>query len=687
MIDIGLEVFRALVLAGLVFFLWRAGKNRFGNLQPGWRIILAGFLLLLFGSVLDITDNFESLNRYVIIGDTEAEAFLEKFVGFLGGFVVIFIGMVKWIPNVQGLSDQIDNRTQELTEGNKKLREEIKQRQRVETRLRLTEKVFHNVGEAIVVTDAEPLIIDVNPAYLEVTGYDRDDVIDVNPGISKSGMHDTAFYKQMWDSINTTGYWQGEIWDRRKNGESYPKWLTINSIKDDRDNVINYVGIFKDISLQKATEEKLESLAYRDPLTDLPNRAMFQEGLNHELGLAKRRQNKLALMFIDLDRFKYVNDTLGHSAGDQLLIIVADRLKSCVRVSDIVSRLGGDEFTVVLSDVDEEYFISYVALRIIELLKEVFLINGKEAYIGASIGISIFPDDGVDLETLIKNADVAMYSAKESGRGTYKYFTPRMNAENERRVLIDGKLRYALAHKEFTVFYQPKVKLETEEIIGFEALVRWQHPEFGLVSPAEFIPLAEENGLILPIGEWVLKTACKQSMTWQNAGQTAYKVAVNLSAKQFQQTNLVELVKRILYETGLPPENLELEITESVVMENAEQTIDTLFRLRKLGVSLSVDDFGTGYSSLSYLKKFPIHTLKIDRSFVQNLTIDTDDAAIVASVISMANKLKIGVIAEGIENTDQRDFLKKEGCKFGQGYLFGKPMPPEKVSSLFKEAK
>jgi diguanylate cyclase (GGDEF)-like protein/PAS domain S-box-containing protein len=537
-IDIGLEVFRAFVLAGLTFFLWRAGKNRFENLKKGWHVILAGFLLLLIGSILDITDNFENLNRYVIIGDTGTEAFLEKFVGFLGGFFVIFIGMVKWIPNVQGLSDRIDRRTQELAEGNSKLKKEIKHREMAEVRLRLTEKVFDNAGDAIVVTDAEPLIIDVNPAFIKITGYDKEDVIGANPSIHQSGRHDKVFYKQMWDSILTTGYWEGEIWDRNKGGESYPKWLTISSIKDNNEDVINYIGIFKDISLQKSTEEKLERLAYHDPLTGLPNRAMFQESLNHELAVVKRRQIKSALMFIDLDRFKYVNDTLGHETGDQLLIKVASRLKSCVRDSDTISRLGGDEFTVILSDVDEVPHISYVASRMVELLQEVFLINGKEAYVGASIGISIFPDDSEDLQTLIKNADVAMYRAKDAGRGTYKFFKPSMNVKNERRVLLDSKLRNALMLKEFTVFYQPKVNLETEETVGFEALIRWQHLESGLVSPAEFIPIAEENGLILPIGEWVLKTACKQSKSWQDVGQTAYKVAVNLSAKQFQHTDL-----------------------------------------------------------------------------------------------------------------------------------------------------
>jgi diguanylate cyclase (GGDEF)-like protein/PAS domain S-box-containing protein len=552
---------------------------------------------------------------------------------------------------------------------------DITEEKAVVQRLRLAERVFEGAGEAILVTDAETRIVDVNPAYLEVTGYERAEVIGATPRLTQSGRHDPEFYRGMWEAIERTGTWSGELWDRRKDGQVFPQWLTINAIKDDAGRVTNYVGIFKDVTQQKAIEEKLERMAYYDPLTGLPNRALFRDRLEHALIIAQRNHTEVALLFLDLDRFKYVNDTLGHDAGDQLLIDAAQRIKGVVRDSDTLARLGGDEFTLVLADVEDATRVGAVADKVIQVLQQPFQLGGSEAFIGASVGIAMYPRDGDDFVALTKNADTAMYLAKQSGRGRYKFFTSELDVANARRMNLETSLRSALERGELALHYQPKLDLDDDRVLGFEALLRWQHPTLGAIAPSEFIPLAEETGLIVPIGSWVLRTACQELKRWHQAGYGQLHMAVNLSARQFQHEGLVAEVRSLLQELELAPEALELELTESLLMAEADRSYQGVRALRSLGLGISIDDFGTGYSSLSYLKKFPLQTLKIDRSFVRDIATDPDDAAIVRAIVSLADRLKLQVVAEGVETREQVDFLRGEGCTQAQGYYFARPLP------------
>ncbi|MES9858892.1 MAG: EAL domain-containing protein [Sedimenticola sp.] len=560
----------------------------------------------------------------------------------------------------------------------------ISERKEAEKGLKLGRQVFESAGEAILITDPAGNIIDVNPAYLKITGYNREEVIGINPNRVSSGHHDNTFYKEMWHDINTKGEWSGEIWDRRKNGESFPKWLTISSIKDGDDKVSHYVGIFSDITEQKDAEERLERLAYYDPLTHLPNRSLFQERLERELIQSERHNRRMALMFLDLDRFKHVNDTLGHAFGDHLLAQVALRVRECLRSTDTVARLGGDEFTVILSDVNDQYSIGRVAQKIIDTLKRPFNIEGNEVFIGASIGIGIYPNDGTNRGDLAKHADIAMYEAKSAGRGNYQFFTPAMNANNLKRIQVEHGLRTALDKDELILHYQPKLELESDKVCGMEALLRWQHPKRGMISPVDFIPIAEETGIIVPIGEWVIQEGCKQLAAWSaQEGSHHLKLALNLSARQFQDRDLIKTLDKTLEATGIDPECLELEITESMIMDNMDEAITIMKRLRKRGVKWALDDFGTGYSSLSYLKKLPINALKIDQSFVRDLTVDSTDVDIVRAILSLGKTLDLRVVAEGVETEEQLDFLRQHGCHEIQGYLIAKPLPSVEFERAF----
>lgn len=551
-----------------------------------------------------------------------------------------------------------------------------------EKELGLASKVFENMSEAIGVTDSDNNYVSVNPAFTRITGYSQEEVIGENPRIMASGRHEPAFYQKMWESINENGYWQGEIWDRRKNGDIYPKWLSIVALKDARERLQNYIAVFSDISERKAADERIHFMAHYDALTNLPNRVLLHDRLLHALMSAPRHKAKVAILFLDLDRFKTINDTLGHSAGDLLLESVAERLTGCVRKSDTVARLGGDEFLVVLTDIHEASHAATVAQKIIDSISNPFAIRDIELHTSTSIGISLFPDDGVANEELIANADVAMYRAKDSGRNNYQFFTPTMNSSSYERLTMENKLRRALERQEFVLYYQPQVNLETGRIIGSEALVRWRHPEMGLVPPGIFIPIVEESGLIVPIGEWVLWEACRQNMAWQEAGLAPITVAVNLSAVQFHQKNLTEMVANVLQSTGLSSSWLELEITESGIMQNSEASVNKLHSLKQMGLKLSIDDFGTGYSSLSYLKKFPLDKLKIDQSFVREITTNQDDAAIVGAIIGMAKSLKLRVIAEGVETREHLNFLYANNCFEMQGYYFSKPVPADEFQRL-----
>ncbi|MBF0622124.1 MAG: EAL domain-containing protein [Magnetococcales bacterium] len=560
--------------------------------------------------------------------------------------------------------DQLERRVLERT----------KELRTVNERLRLTSQVFESTSEAIVITDAKNRIIEVNPAFIRITGYTSDEALGKNPGFMKSGRHDRAFYADLWKKVWQEGFWQGEIWDRRKNGEVYPKWLTINTVKDKTDDLIQCIGVFSDISRVKATEEKLEQLAFFDGLTGLPNRTLFKTRLEHEFTAAHRHRKKIALLFLDLDNFKNINDTLGHAAGDNLLTIMAGRIKSCVRDSDTVSRLGGDEFTIILTDIDDASSVSHVVYNIQKSMRKPMKLDGHRIVVGGSIGIAIYPDDGNTSDSLIKNADAAMYHAKESGRNTYAFFTKELNSQAMRRMDLESGLRQSVENKQLILYYQPKVDFISGQSIGMEALVRWDRPGHGIVSPAEFIPVAEESGLIREIGQQVLEIACRQGVELIDAGINTVPISVNLSTRQLQHANIIDDIRKVLVETGFPPQLLEVEITESMMATDVDDAIDKLNAIREMGITISVDDFGTGYSSLSYLKRFPIHTLKIDRSFVQDLPEDGDDAAIVRAIISMAHSLGLDTVAEGVETQEQGQFLSEHHCQNMQGYLFSRPL-------------
>ena len=481
----------------------------------------------------------------------------------------------------------------------------------------------------------------------------------------------------MWTSINESGSWTGEIWDRRKNGELYPQWLSVNAVINEYSKVSHYIGVFTDISHLKETEKKLENLAFIDVLTGLPNRHLFHDRLAHELAYARRNKSKVTLFFIDLDQFKRVNDTLGHFVGDELLQEVAQRLKLCVRENDTVSRLGGDEFTIILTDLFLLKPITDIANKIIDAISQPIILHDNELFVGASIGVSIYPDDGDNAQILIRNADAAMYHAKENGRGNCQFFSEEINQRNQERHLLEKNLRRAIKNEEFELYYQPQIDINSEKVIGAEALIRWNDPHRGLVSPLDFIPIAEENGMILEIGAWVFKQACQHLRRCLDSKNTVGRVAINLSAIQFRDEGLVDMIESVLKQEKIPSNLIELEITESAIMENADEAIKILERISALDICISIDDFGTGYSSLAYLKKFPVDKLKIDREFIKNLPENNDDIVLTTTMIKLANSLGIDVLAEGTETKQQIDFLKNHGCQYVQGYYYAKPMPED----------
>lgn len=557
--------------------------------------------------------------------------------------------------------------------------------------LRLAATVFESIREGVVITDLEPRIVAVNQAYTEITGYSTAQVLGKNPKIIRSGRHDKAFYQEMWSSLKEKGYWSGEVWNRRKNGEIYPQWLAISAVcinqaNCNKEGPCNYVGVFTDISQLKQSEAKLAHLAHYDPLTGLPNRLLVQTRLQHAIERAQRHGLLVSVLYIDLDRFKNINDSLGHPAGDELLIKLTERLKNRLREEDTLAHLGGDEFLLVLEDIKEPGEAAVVAQILINLLATPFMLSSShEIFISASIGISLFPGDAHSVTELIQHADMAMYQAKKEGRNTYHYHTEALSVAANERLIMENRLRYALAAGEFILHYQPLIDARTGNTVGVEALVRWQPPGKALVPPGKFIPIAEDTGLIVPLGEWVLRTACMQGRAWIDAGLPPITMAVNLSVRQFQAENLIEQVWKILKETGLPAACLELELTESMFMEHAEHSIEILNQLKALGVRLAIDDFGTGYSSLIYLKRFPINKLKIDQSFVRDLAHDPNDREIAATIIAMARGLKLGVLAEGIESEQQLDFLRQHDCDYYQGYLFHRPVPAAELEAWLRE--
>ncbi|MDX1593188.1 MAG: EAL domain-containing protein [Gammaproteobacteria bacterium] len=548
--------------------------------------------------------------------------------------------------------------------------------------LRLSQQVIDATLDGVIITNAEGIIEAVNPAFTKLTGYTAEEAVGKTPALLKSGRHDETFYEALWSGLHREGRWQGEIWNRRKNGEIYPEWLTITEVRDELGGEHKYAGVFSDISERKESEEKIRALAYYDALTGLPNRRLFQDRLGLALPQMRRHRQQLAVMFIDLDLFKRINDTLGHDVGDEVLVEMSRRLKACVRESDTVSRMGGDEFTILQPDIKDANNAAQLASRIIASLRDPFVHQDRELYVTSSVGIAMFPDDGETPDELTKNADTAMYRAKELGRNNYQLYTSAMSAASVERLAMENHLRHAIERGEFHLNFQVKVDVLSNRTTGVEALLRWENAELGPVSPADFIPLAEANGLILPIGEWVLREACRQACAWSERGLPEIHVAVNVSSRQLHQEDLCETVVAVLDETGFDPRRLELELTESMLMEHIEEVEPKLRRLRELGVRISIDDFGTGYSSLAYLKRLPIDTIKIDVSFIRDIPGDPDDSEIVAAIVAMAHRLDLQVVAEGVENEEQVRFLRALGCDQVQGYLVGRPLSADNIASL-----
>jgi diguanylate cyclase (GGDEF)-like protein/PAS domain S-box-containing protein len=552
--------------------------------------------------------------------------------------------------------------------------------------LRLYANAFDSSGEPMLITDRANRIINVNPAFTAQTGYSLDDVRGQDPRLLSSGNTPQSVYQEMWNSLQDSGYWQGELSDRKKTGEVYPKWASISAIRDDNQDTLFYIASFSDISERKANEARIDYLAHHDALTGLINRYNLENRLSQALLSAQRDGHRVAVMFIDMDRFKTINDTLGHHVGDQLLIEVARRLKASVRESDIVARLGGDEFVVALTALTDNMDAAPVAEKILRALGQPYAIDGSELHSSPSIGIAVFPVDGGDGEALMKNADTAMYHAKERGRNNIQFFTAELNSAASERLTLENDLRQALRDGGLHLEYQPQVRASDYGVFGVEALARWRHPVLGDIPPLKFIPVAEESGLIEALGGWVLDEACRQLADWRAAGIDHIRVAVNLSAQQLRSPHLVRSVSGILRRHGLKGPDLELEITESVAMENMDRAISQLRGLRDIGIQLAIDDFGTGYSSLAYLKRLPIHILKLDRTFVRDIETDESDAEISAATLALAHNLGLQVIAEGVETEAQRDFLIRHQCDYLQGFLFGKPVPADAVSQLFRVA-
>jgi diguanylate cyclase (GGDEF)-like protein/PAS domain S-box-containing protein len=556
------------------------------------------------------------------------------------------------------------------------------ERREAEKYMRLYASVFQTTGEAVLVTDLELRIVAVNPAFSEITGYGEHEVIGQTPKMLRSGRQDESFYAGMWQSILETGRWQGEIWNRRKDGRIYPQWQSISVVRDANGHASHYVAVFSDISERKSAEERINYLAQHDALTGLPNRVLMQDRLGQGLSAARRGGNRVAVLLIDLDRFKNVNDSLGHHIGDQLLQEVARRLRGCVREVDTVSRLGGDEFVVVLPTVHAVEDAAHVAEKVILSLAPPFELNGHAVQVTPSIGVSIYPDDSTTVDGLIRNADAAMYQAKENGRNHYQFFTHDMNMRALSRLTMESELRSALEKEEFVLHYQPQIDVRTGKVIAVEALVRWQSPKLGMVAPGEFIPLAEETGMIVALGEWVLRNACKQLRHWDGLNGRRLSGSVNVSALQLRDRRFGRLTERILQESGLDPMLLDLELTESAVMTHADDAVTMLRQLKDLGISVSIDDFGTGYSSLAYLKRFAIDRLKIDQSFIKDLGSDQHGMEIVKAIITLGHNLDMRVIAEGVETNDQLAELTSLGCDQWQGYLCGRPVAADSLFDL-----
>lgn len=545
----------------------------------------------------------------------------------------------------------------------------------------LIEKIFENVAEGIMITDNRKRIITVNTAFEFVTGYHKTEVYGKSPAILQSGVHEKSFYLDMWKKIDEDGIWQGEIWNRRKTGEVYPEWLSILCIKDEKNEVTNYCAIFTDLSERKIVEKELEKRMLHDTLTEVGNRFAFIQRMKALLDATEDKTYPVshALFFMDLDRFKQVNDTLGHAIGDQLLIEVSKRMKGLLKNKDILARYGGDEFVITLTNIQHPREAAKFAEQLIREIEQPIIIENQELFVSTSIGISIYPNDGTTTEELLNRADKAMSYSKANGRNCFSFYFDELNTDTNRILVLDSELRKAIENREFTLAYQPKISLETGCIIGVEALVRWTNDKLGFVSPAEFIDYAEECGLIIPLSEIIFELACEGYHKLLNEGYPKIPIAINVSGIHFQQQNFLESLQSILEKSNTSANAFEIEVTERTVMNSAEETIGKLVRLKQQGFKISIDDFGTGYSSLSYLVRFPLDVLKIDRSFIQHICSLADKQAIVDAIIQMAHRLQMEVVAEGVENGQQVELLRKMGCDYIQGYYYSKPLPIEEL--------
>jgi len=554
-----------------------------------------------------------------------------------------------------------------------------------EEELRLAASVFRNSAEGVLVTDAAGIIVSVNPAFTDITSYTAAEALGQKPSLLRSDRQGPEFYRAMWAALTTEGRWQGEIWNRRKGGEAYLEWLTITRIDDDAGTPVRYAAVFHDITEMRRKDERIHHLAFHDALTGLPNRTLMQDRLQHALARAQREGRRLAVTFIDLDRFKEVNDALGHDVGDLLLQEVARRIQRRLRAADTVARLGGDEFVLLMEELKEAGHCASLAQQLIGEIAQPMHLRGRIVQIGASMGMAFYPEDGANAVELMKRADLAMYAAKSAGRNTYRFFQQDMLERTSQRLSLEMDLRRAIAHGHLELHYQPRVELATGEPRGVEALVRWRHPVRGLLPPSEFIPLAEESALILELGEWVLGEACRQAADWRARGR-GLRIAVNVSARQLEAGDLVERIGALARHHGIAPTDLEVELTESAVMANPAQAAGLLARLRRLGVTVAVDDFGTGYSSLAYLRRLPIDILKIDRSFVVDADRDEEDAQIVKTILALGQSLRLTVVAEGIETVRQAELLQSLGCTLAQGYLFSRPLPAREFEAWLDAA-
>lgn len=562
-----------------------------------------------------------------------------------------------------------------VTEGSIWVYTDVTTKHQQEAELHLAERVFAHSSEALMITDRSGVIVNINRAFTQITGYERDEVLGQTPRILKSGRHDPAFYAAMWAAVVERGVWEGEVWDRRRNGQVYPKWLSITVVRDAVGEVINYIGCFSDITERKAAQERIQYLAHHDPLTSLPNRVLLRERFNQIMAQARRSGRSIAFMFLDLDHFKRINDSLGHRVGDNLLIAVVKRLRSCLRECDTLSRLGGDEFILILGDIEGREIAARIAEKVIASLAQPFQIGEHTLNTSVSLGIVIGPQDGDDFDLLMQKADTAMYASKEQARGTYSFFLPQMDEQAKRRMNLANSLRRALGGNEFNLVYQPQIYADSGRVFGAEALLRWNPQGGPAVSPVEFIPVAEEIGLILPLGEWVINQACEQARRWRDAGLDC-RIAVNVSGVQIYRADLVDAVQRAARQAGISPELIQIELTESTLIDDSILVQDVIGALKGIGATVAIDDFGTGYSSLAYLKRFRVDKLKIDRSFIADACVNEESAAMSRAVISIAQSLNMRAIAEGVETAEQLDFIRRAGCNEIQGYYYSRPLAP-----------